>query len=91
MPCWQLLGALLWVLAGSGTHFHLHAGIVDILPTIVPFNLLVCMLAIQITPGTVLVPPSSPVTSCTVSTTILVIIMVKGSKVHVIMVSHAIK
>ena len=92
--CWQLLAALLWVLTGFGTNFHLHTGVVDPLTASEPCNAMMCigcsMLAIQIRLVAVAVPPSSLVTSCTV-TTILVIIAIKSTKVHVIMVSHSIK
>ena len=82
------------MLAGFGTHFHLHTGVVDPLTAIEPCNAIDCtgcsMLTIQIRLVAVVVPPSSLETSCTV-TTILVIVTIKGAEVHVIMVNHAIK
>ena len=90
----QLLGALLWVLAGFGTHFHLHTGVVDPLTAIEPYNTLGLMggsmLAIQIRPVAAVVPPSSLVHCCTVST-ILVIVTIKSAEVHVVIISHGIK
>ena len=68
-------------------HFHLHTGVVDPLAAREPYNTLGLMggsmLAIQIRVVAVVVPPSSLETSCTVSA-MLVIVTIKGAKVHVI-------